>query len=184
MAPYAFDGSFPDVYLQRMMARLTGEEDQSFILEPVCYEFANVDNESDANWLVVRVDVADGPKRWSATGPYFLTSEVTCFIDWLRNLANAGPDVSTYFGTIEPNFQCEAIGDGEETYLRLLFSHEFHPDWSAWRGSGRHYDLDDAALELRPGKQQILRFADQLEAELMPFPSRSFESEASQGDAP
>ena len=166
-----------------MMAWLNDEAGRGFALEPVGYEFATFDNESDANWLVVRVDVADGSKRWSATGPYFVTSEVRNLIDWLRKLANSEHDVGEYFGTIEPNFQCEATRHGDETCLRLLFSHEFHPDWSTWRGSGRRYDLDDAVLELRPGKEQILRFADQLEAELMPFPARSAEGESSQDDA-
>jgi hypothetical protein len=155
------------------MAGITGT---GFLLKPLRYQFDEFDNEWDGNWLQVKITVVDGPKRWSATAPAFLTWELERLINWLRALADAQPDTRDDFGTIEPNLRFEARGRGDDTRLGVVFSHEYHPEWRTWqqerREAGRPYDLSDVVLELKPGIVGLRLFADQLEQELAPYPKR------------
>jgi hypothetical protein len=154
------------------MARLTGPPDRILELHPVSYQFAQADNKWDANWLIVRMTVADGPRQWSAIEPAFLTWELARLVEWFRKLADAEPDAHGNFDAIEPNLHFEAMGCGDAAHVRALFSHEFHPEWQSWRGSGRRYDLRDVGVEFEPGAAALRRFADELEQELMLFPER------------
>jgi hypothetical protein len=174
------------------MAILKQEPDRGFVLKLAGYEFPHLasHDDLDSNWLHVDIAVADRPRRWTATAPVLLTGEVTGLIAWIRALADAQPDAGDDFGTVEPNLQFEASGRGDETCLKVFFSHEFHPEWAAWiqdrREHGRLYDLSDAVLALTPGIAGLRDFADQLEHELTQCPERSprVKKTESRGDEP
>jgi hypothetical protein len=155
------------------MARLTGPPDHVFDLHPISYEFPEANSGWDANWIVVRIAVTDGRRRWSATDPAFLTWELNSLVRWLRGLAHAAPDLDDSFGAIEPNLEFKAEVRGEGVRLRALFSHEFHPEWAAWRSSGRKYDLSQVGVDFRPGLAGLRSFADDLGRELSAFLERS-----------
>ena len=157
------------------MARLTGPPDRILELRPLSYEFAEADNESDANWLVVQIAVADGPRRWSATEPAFRTWELVDLICWLRNVVDGAPRKLDKWGGREPQLELEVEGSGESVRIRALFSHEFHPQFRSWRD--RDADVvcldDPVSVEFTPGMEALHQFADELERELARFPERS-----------
>jgi hypothetical protein len=88
--------------------RLVGPANHVLELEPMRYEFQTeqtilhsaVTNDRDANWVVVRIAAADGQRRWSSTGPAFLTRDLQQLVSWLRALSDLAPDVPpTPFGS-------------------------------------------------------------------------------------
>jgi hypothetical protein len=64
--------------------RLIGDEDTSFALNVVSYQFPEADDYWDANWLIIRVEVRNHEGKWSATGAVLLTGEAAKLADWLE----------------------------------------------------------------------------------------------------
>lgn len=156
------------------MARLIGPESHILDLEPIRYEFpipgrlvdSPIDNDWDANWVIVRIDVNDGQRQWSATHPAFLTWDLLGLVDWLRGLA-AGASVTPRFEGMEPNLQFEAEATGESTMLKAIFQQEFLPP-------GLEVP-DVAVIEFYPGAEGLQRFADELKESMKGFPVRVVE---------
>jgi hypothetical protein len=115
--------------------RLVGPANHVLELEPMRYEFQTeqtilhsaVTNDWDANWVVVRMAAADGQRRWSSTGPAFLTWDLQRLVNWLRALSDLSPDVPDVYASLEPNLQLETRRGEGGVRLRAAFSQEFMP---------------------------------------------------------
>jgi hypothetical protein len=163
------------VYSSIIVATLMVSPDRALHLHVLSYEFPQADSEWDANWLNVRIDVADGSRNWTATAPAFLHHEIVDLVEWLRALADGTLRMFERWGALEPLFEVEAEGAGEAVLLRALFSHEFHPSFLSWYQADGATDeyLDQVLVEFAPGALGLRRFADELEQELERFPRRS-----------
>jgi hypothetical protein len=154
------------------MAWLTGPPDRALEVSPLSYQFARGDDLTDANWLIVRMTMVDGPRRWSTTDPAFLTWELAQLIGWLRDVASGVARRSDEWGGIEPLLQFEAEGSGEAVRLRALCSLEFHPQFQSWDNPDtREIYPDPVSVEFTPAVETLEQFADGLERELARFPS-------------
>jgi hypothetical protein len=149
------------------MARLTGPIEHQLELEPIGYQSGNATNEWDANWLLVRIRAKDARREWSATDPAFLTWELRSLVSWLHGLADGERDRARAFGGIEPCLKFEADGSGDATRLRVRFQLEFLPPTREWWNAEAK-----AWIDFQPGAEGLRRFADELEAELVRFPTR------------
>jgi hypothetical protein len=154
--------------------RLIGPPGRLLELAPVGYRFPeyalaarvveNPPRDWDANWLMVRLYVEDGDRRWSSTDPAFTTWELRALVGWLRQVADASPEASDSFHAIEPNLQFEVGGSADVARLRALFSQEYAPP-----GESRYRH---STIEFTPGADGLRRFATDLEESLRPFPMR------------
>lgn len=182
------------------MARLSGPPDKFIQLDVLGYQFPDRPASHSSNWLVIRLNAADGDRRWSAVFPALVTREVTKLVAWLRALADGRPDIPMKFFGTEPNISFAAVRDGATLRLRVYFWTEFRPPHlplvpfnpplpqprplPARRprprrtgppkefGGGWAPQHDDSMIELRPDKEALRRFAAELEAILTRFPVR------------
>jgi hypothetical protein len=141
--------------------RLIGDEDTSFALNLLGYQFPNADEYWDANWLVIRIDVRNDEGKWSATSAALLTSEAAKLADWLE-----APTGELEF--LEPNLVFEAI-DGR---VRVWFELEFRPDWAERRWVGER----DLCVDLTVSADERLSAAAELREHLNKYPPRGTSS--------
>src|SRR3954467_9320013 len=113
--------------LPATMARLIGPPERALELHPLSYQFPESDDRWDANWLVVRMAIVDGPRQWSAIEPAFLTWELVELICWFREVATGGFGRGDQWDGLDPLVQFEVEGNGEPIRLRELCALEFHP---------------------------------------------------------
>jgi hypothetical protein len=137
--------------------RLVGDEDTSFSLTIVGYQFPEADDYWDANWLVTRVDVRNHEGKWSATGAVLLTSEADRLAEWLE-----APTGELEF--LEPNLVFEAL----EQRVRVWFELELRPDWAERRWVGER----DLYVDLTVSAEERSAAAADLRRQLSTYPPR------------
>jgi hypothetical protein len=151
------------------MAKLTGAADFSLELTPIEYQFPDNTEEWDADWLVVRMHASDGKREWTSIDPAFLTWELRSIAAWCRGLAAGVALPAPEHCCVEPNLQLLATSSEVGFLLKVVFEQEFRPPGTRW-------GEPDADLEVyadfHPSAEELIRFADELEAELEPFPVR------------
>ena len=151
------------------MAQLTGPSPFRLDLTPLRYQFPGNTGDWDADWLVVKMHAADGNRDWESVDPAFLTWELRSLVEWLRALASGTEGDENWFGCVEPNLQFSAARDAAGICLRAVFEQEFRPPGTRIDEPGEDEEIE---IEFRPSPEQLRRFADQLDAELEPFPVR------------
>jgi hypothetical protein len=50
------------------------------------YQFPEITDEWDSNWLLVRIDVKLNKRHWNKTDPAITTFELKWLIDWFKNI--------------------------------------------------------------------------------------------------
>jgi len=156
------------------MAILSGPPERRLELTPLSYqnpEYAlgatTVETPSgdwDANWLMIRINVADETRQWSASGPAFTTWELSEIAGWFRAIGERIPDVPSSSGSVEPNLQFVLHGVGDASQIQVIFALEFAPP------DGKHGET--VSIVFQPATNDLQRFADELEADLEGFPMR------------
>jgi hypothetical protein len=137
--------------------RLIGDEDTSFALNVVSYQFPEADEYWDANWLVIRVEVRSHEGEWSATGAVLLTGEAAKLADWLE-----APIGELEF--LEPDLVFEAI----EGRLRVWFQLGLRPDWAERQWVGER----DLYVDLTVSAEELSAAAAELRQQLSEYPPR------------
>jgi uncharacterized protein (TIGR02996 family) len=144
----------------KVLPRLTGPGDRALELEPLRYELEAASNDYDANWVVVRMAARDGPRHWSSTDPAYVTWELLGLAEWFRAIADGPAEVWKEFWGDEPNLSFRAEGRGDDARVTAEFAAEFTP-------------LEGGtAIEFRPGRECLRRFADALSLAMQAFPVR------------
>jgi len=129
------------------------------------YQHGTADNDFDANWLTLSVDVTSNERSWSASAPALSTWEARELVLWLRSVA-LGTDEGRGFSGLEGMLQFEAIDLDGAPMLTAVF----------WRGLAPETVKDaEVPVSFAVPPEQIARFADELLAELEPFPIRAVE---------
>lgn len=55
------------------------------------YQYPEIVEGMDANWLMILMLASDGKRRWWSYDPALLTTEVSSLAGWLRNVAAGIP---------------------------------------------------------------------------------------------
>jgi hypothetical protein len=105
------------------MILTSGETQTEFEFHVVGYQFADVlEEEYDANWLMVRICVKSGESEWTKTDPCLLTWEGHWLANWLADL-EAGCEQQTEMSFLESNVVFQLVArDG--THVRLWVGFE------------------------------------------------------------
>ena len=123
------------------------DKGNKFSLKVKGYEFPGAQDELDANWLVVSIDVEHkAGEPWRACGPYLRTNELLRLLRWLRSL-KAGVQPSRIAFT-EGELAFSYLGDMQ---LAVILDFNFHPkgaayDYSSDRGFSLRVNVDDKGL--------------------------------------
>jgi hypothetical protein len=142
--------------------QLLGRNDHSLTLSITRYEFADAEDDWDANWLMVRAEVRNDEGNWSASAPCLTTREVAELAAWLD--APAGELDFT-----EPNLMFECVEQcGDDVELRVWFELELRPEWAMSRVAGAR----DLSADLAVSSAELTQAATELRRELETFPPR------------
>ena len=109
------------------MINWTGVHGEMFQLDIVDYQFPEIEDGYDANWLVVEVEVSNELGSWKKQDPCVLTWELHWLSKWLNNLELAK---SNEFVVMELQICITYISKVQNSYcfaivLGPLLSHDF-----------------------------------------------------------
>jgi hypothetical protein len=161
--------------------KLVGADGAYVALDIVRYEFpsmsSSVDDDWDANWLVIRGEAFDGDRRWGFSDPCLTTWEARELTAWLRAVAGRriqprplGEDGDGGLTFTEPNLGLSLhSADANAASLRVHFSLESAPPWIDEEG---RYDMYEFFLELTVPVHAIESAASEWESALSAFPAR------------
>lgn len=136
-------------------------EDCSFSLEIEGYEVGNAPADKyDANWISIRVSVQSRQGNWSKIAPVLLTWEIEDLIEWCRGGYELEPLLQFVEQSIE--FYAAAV-DSELIHFKVTLAGKLLPEWQ---------DQYSINLDLFLRRQELRRFASELESELSHFPYR------------
>ncbi len=105
---------------------LTSKETQTeFEFRVVGYQFPEiVDEDYDANWLLISIAVRSPAGSWTKTDPCLLTWEGHFFANWLADLM-AGREVEKEISFLDSNISFEVVGRDEHAVrLKVTLSDE------------------------------------------------------------
>ena len=146
---------------------LKSEKGQSeFELRLIGYQFPHIENEGDANWLLVSIRVGSPVASWTYTDPSLLTLEAHDLANWLGDVAFDRHSKRRIFFT-EPNLSFElARRDVDICELRIYFALEFLPP-------GIEAAIDEFFLSFAVTAEALRLAANQLCQSLRNFPIRA-----------
>jgi hypothetical protein len=153
--------------LPRML--LPGAGGDSLELSISGYQFPEVKDGDDADWLLVEVRASRGGRAWRSRDPSLQTFEVEALARWLEGVAHGSsfPDACDF---VEPNLSFELVRvDRARAELRAYFELESRPPWAPADGAG----LRDLWVTLTPSRDEAAAAAAALRAALAAFPTRS-----------
>jgi hypothetical protein len=122
-------------------------------LSIVRYQFPQIKEGSDSNWLIVRGLVTMDGRAWAFQDPCLMTTEAAGLVTWLEAVSQRADAKQDVFFT-EPNLQFYRIDQGS---IRIAFALECAPPWAKQGEDWRLHGFDvvigahiaDAALQLR-----------------------------------
>ena len=163
-----------------------GRREASLRLDVLGYQFPDIEDGWDADWLMIRMAARDGQREWHVEDPALTTVEARELVAWLRRVAAReshaparqpsraawaeayGPPSNLgRFEALEPKIGFRAHDLEDAIELVAIFSHEFLPE----TGTGRRL-AERHELPLRVSPEDIERFASALEADASRFPVR------------
>lgn len=156
---------------RRAFTLLNGSDATQFRLEIEGYEFPTAvpttNEDWDANWLVVGVEVKGLKGSWSAKGPYLTTWDVEELVSWFDEMSQA--QATSWFEKLdftEPDLEFNARKrcDGF-VELRVLLGAEFSPPWKRESAGQDEVDLTIQSSALQAASAE-------LRTELQRFPRR------------
>ena len=131
-------------------------------LEIAGYQFPeNRDNDYDANWLMITIDLQTPEYQWQKTDPALLTWEMQSLINWLEAV-NIQKEDWNCINFIEPNLSfCLKGRDNSEIVLGVHLALEFRPPLTAGH---------EAVIEIDCTHEELKRWTDELKNQLKAFP--------------
>lgn len=107
--------------------KLTGEHGVAFELNIDCYQFREVTDYWDSNWLMVRGDVEHPRGGWTFRDPCLTTFELEQLATWFDevDMGTAAADNGHF---TEPNLSFDYVV-ASEPEIRVTFAHESAPPW-------------------------------------------------------
>jgi len=134
----------------------------------VGYEFAEVTDEWDSNWLRVQVEVSLNGRSWTTVAPCLDTYNVRDLADWLQQVAD-GVVSTQRLGFTEPSLTFEFVdGDASRIRLRIWLEMEARPPWAKKGFVGE----PDLAVSLTLAPESARSAARELLEQLERFPTR------------
>jgi hypothetical protein len=146
--------------------RLFGQDGVSFDLAIDGYQFPDITDERESNWLFVRGEVRYSGGGWAFREPCLETFELRKLADWLDSVARGRPNAETC-SFMEPHLAFEYRPTPEPAVL-VLFTHRCAPTWHASDERIREF-----ALTFDVGLNDFSTAAGVLRAFLATFPERS-----------
>ncbi|WP_433995750.1 WapI family immunity protein [Bradyrhizobium diazoefficiens] len=148
--------------------KLVSRDGQSLELRILGYEFPHLETaEYDSNWLVVAGEGRHPRGSWRFTHPCLLTYEAARLASWMDAAADKSPCSDTCDFT-EPNLKFRVLLSQERPVLRVYFNLEARPSWASSRSAG----WEDLCVEFPMEEIDLVSAAQQLRAELAPYPQR------------
>ncbi|WP_141562854.1 WapI family immunity protein [Pseudomonas sp. ICMP 8385] len=135
-----------------------------FALSIQAYEFPEANDELDANWLVVGIEIEqeDGV-GWRAHGPYLRTRELVKLLRWLQNLTVKATPSRMDFMEGELAFDYT-----DDMLLGIKLDFSFHP-----KGAEYDYLVDrECSLYFRVNDKEIADLIFAVEQTIKTFPER------------
>lgn len=146
---------------------IKGIENQQVEIRVEGYEFPDIKNGYDGNWLEIFIDVKTKERKWQRTDPALLTWEVEYLIEWFETLAeNKKPKWYKLNDFTEPNLSFEIINDYNESLkkFKIIFDLEFRPPNSD--------DESEYYVEFWASNEELKKIAKDFETELKKYPQR------------
>ena len=146
---------------------LTIDNNCSFTMSLIGYQFPELEDGDDSNWLNVKIEVSHQQGKWSAVDPALLTYEVKWLIDWLRAVSDGKYD-ERHLWFLEPCLSFHLSPEkGDPDKLIIEFAHEFGPPWAT-------EDLDEEhQLVFSLSSIDLIAAAQSLENQLRRYPQRA-----------
>ena len=148
----------------------------SFGLDILGYELADVQTDGGYDWLMVGIRACHRGRCWDARFPCLRWDEATQLSAWLDESANNEPE-QTEIGFTEPNLRFEYLSrDGDAVRLRVLLSAELQPPWQPCEPGQRR----DPRLDFECTLAALNSFARLVRERLAQYPKRRLD----QADSP
>ena len=144
----------------------TSGENQ-FLFKIAGYQFpGNRNNEFDANWLMIAIEVTTPQWHWEKTDPSMLTWEVQSLIDWLEAVV-VNQEEWNCINFTEPNLSFCIRGKGaQKIVLGLHLALESRPPFLV---GGVVLD-EGEIIEIECDRAELAQWIAYLEAELDKYP--------------
>lgn len=132
------------------------------------YQFPHLANqEYDADWLIVSVQVRHPRGAWNKTDPCLLTWELAELTEWFERIADNNPHHSN-IDFMEPELSFEWLGEQRNT-LRVHLNYSLRPSWSSYHGPNEEKDF---FVEFAVSADDLRTVVTSLRAEIARFPVR------------
>ncbi|WP_438503489.1 WapI family immunity protein [Deinococcus alpinitundrae] len=155
------------------------------------YQFPHIqDEEWDADWVFIRLQLQVGEHQWERTDPALTTFELENLAAWLQEVAQHADvfgswkhnRLSTACFFTEPNLTFKAYSghvSGQPVTLRLFLTHEFLPSFKQHLPNhSLNEDIQEVYLEFGVDEAQLRILSDQIRQDLRRFPVRGVQSSA------
>lgn len=107
--------------------RITQNQKQ-FQLEVVGYQYPYAEGKYDRNWLLVKVHVVEGEKKYETVDPFLLAEDISHIIEWFQALPNP---TYTELDFIEPNLCFAYVGEKDGLFeIDIQLTLEITPPWA------------------------------------------------------
>lgn len=147
--------------------KFIGKDGQEVELKIVGYQFpTEFDNEWDANWLRIYLNVKSKVGHWQTIDPSLLTEEAKRLIEWFSDLAKDN-EVDNQVEFIEPNLSFQLLDTSkDDKTIQVKFDLESRPSSAV--------DDRDYVIAFNFSNQELSEIANALTLELSRFPFRKF----------
>lgn len=128
--------------------KLSGCDGISFELTITGYQFPNLDDRHQSDWLNVHTEVRHPLGSWLSEFSCLFTYEVEWLIRWLKKVVSGQVSCETCFFT-EPNLEFATFLKTDKQILRVNLSHEMAPPWLQSKDEAiEGFDIDFKLKEL------------------------------------
>jgi hypothetical protein len=136
----------------------------SFELRIEGYQFDNaVDDEYDANWLIIRIDITTPQRVWHGVEPSALTWDMQELIKWLEAIGNGDAPESNHYSPTDRDFSFELKrATAQNIEFEVTLRHEYSDNG----------DQSPVILQLNVTRQKCREAAKMLWEQLEHFPPR------------
>lgn len=148
--------------------KFTGKDGQQIELKILGYQFpTNFDNEWDANWLRIYLNVKSNVGYWQTVDPSLTTWEVEQLIKWFLTLSQDNEVDHTEITFIEPNLSFQLLDKvSNKRNIQIKFDFESRPQSAD--------DDKEYFVTLQFSTEDLAAIANELTIELNKFPVRIF----------
>lgn len=141
----------------------------SFSFEITGYQFPQITEGYDANWLIIGFNVSTRQYQWQISNSCLLTWDVICLMNWLRKIAHDEPLPYEEFTGLEIDLSIQYRGKEDEQYkLRIKLRYGCIPlEIIEKEGIDKRIRLD-----FKVDAEGLERMADAIEKEIKCYPPR------------